>query len=51
MLMLIMGFFNEQNTGYWMTGPVIALGLPCFYMVYGRREKYEMIFDAICRLP
>lgn len=49
MLMLIMGFFNEQNTGYWMTGPVIALGLPCFYMVYGRREKYEMIFDAICK--
>lgn len=49
MLILIMGFFNEQNTGYWMTGPVIALGLPCFYMVYGKREKYELIFDAICK--
>lgn len=48
-LMFIMGFFNEQNTGYWMTGPVIALGLPCFYMVYGESRKYEMIFDAICK--
>lgn len=49
MLIFIMGFFNEQNTGYWMTGPVIALGFPCFYMVYGKQEKYEMIFDAVCK--
>lgn len=48
-LMLVMGFFSEQNTGYWMTGPVIALGLPCFYMVYGEQKKYELIFDAICK--
>ena len=25
MLIFIMGFFTEQNTGYWMTGPVIAV--------------------------
>ena len=49
MLIFVMGFFNEQNTGYWMTGPVIALGLPCFYMVYGKKEKYELLFDAICK--
>ena len=49
MLIFIMGFFTEQNTGYWMTGPVIALGLPCFFMVYGEQEKYEMLFDAVCK--
>ena len=49
MLIFVMGFFTEQNTGYWMTGPVIALGLPCFFMVYGKREKYEMLFDAVCK--
>ena len=48
-LIFVMGFFTEQNTGYWMTGPVIALGLPCFFMVYGKREKYEMLFDAVCK--
>lgn len=49
MLIFVLGFFTEQNTGYWMTGPVIALGLPCFYMIYGKKEKYELLFDAICK--
>ena len=49
MLIFIMGFFTEQNTGYWMTGPVIALGLPCLYMVYGRDRKYMCLLDAISK--
>lgn len=48
-LIFVMGFFTDQNAGYWMTGPVIAVGLPCFYTIYGKEEKYLLIFDALCK--
>ncbi len=43
------GFFYRAK--HWLLDDmtVIALGLPCFFMVYGKREKYEMLFDAVCK--
>ena len=48
-VIFIMGFITEQNPGYWMTGPVIAIGFPCLYMVYGEEKKYMVLFDAFCK--
>lgn len=48
-LIFVLGFFIKQNLGYWMTGPVLAFGLPCFFMVYGESDKYKTIFDNISK--
>lgn len=49
MTIFVMGFFTNQNAGYWLSGPVMAIGLPCFYMIYSDEDKQTALFDYISK--
>lgn len=43
------GFISRQNPGYWMSGPVMAIGFPCLYFAIGKKDKIEAFIDKLTK--
>lgn len=48
-LIIAMGVFYRQNLGYWLIGPVIAIGFPCYYFIMQNSSRAIKVIDYLCK--
>lgn len=48
-LIIAMGIFYRQNLGYWLIGPVIGIGFPCYYYVMYNSSRSIKVIEYLCK--
>ena len=49
-VIFVMGFISKQNPGYWMSGPVFAIGFPAVYFVLLQTDYYKKHLQYMAKI-
>ena len=50
MVIFVMGFISKQSPGYWMSGPVFAIGFPAVYFVLLQTDYYKKHLQYMAKI-
>ena len=49
-VIFVMGFISKQSPGYWMSGPVFAIGFPAVYFVLLQTDYYKKHLQYMAKI-